>query len=418
MPTPASPRRALRLFVLIAVAGLTGCSSDDDESHPCVDDDSACGTECDEALRPCGFGLYCDDGVCAKQCVTGDADACGGTGCPPNGRCPDSAPTGGGAAATSSGSGGSAGASGVPSDVCADSLVQASRFTPTVMLIVDQSSSMNEDFGGAGSRWNVLRDFLLQDPGGLIQDLQSQVRFGLALYSAESGGNAPDPIGECPIVTTVQPALDNFGAIQNVYSGAEPIEDTPTGDAVDAVLDQLDLAGLDADGDPIVFIIATDGEPDRCEELDPQNGQAEAVAAVERAYGLGVRTFIISVGEGNVSAQHQQDMANAGLGRGPGDEPAEYWVAGDDQSLRTALTDIVGGQLGCEVALNGRVESGDPCLGEVVLNGDELGCGEPDGWELVDPRHIRLLGAACERLKSDSTVMLDVSFPCEVGVVF
>jgi hypothetical protein len=296
--------------------------------------------------------------------------------------------------------------------------VRASQVTPTVILIVDQSSSMEESFEGDRSRWNVLRDFLLDAPNGLIADLQSQVRFGLALYSAESGGSNPEPIGECPMITTVAPALDNYDAIASVYRGADVIEDTPTGDSIDAIVEELMLdRDPDAQNDPVVFILATDGEPDRCEELDPQNGQEEAIAAVERAYQLGIRTFIISVGEGTVSAEHQQDVANAGLGRGPGDEDAEFWVAGNDQSLRAALTEIVGSQLGCEVQLNGRVE-GDACLGRVVLNGRDLECGGDDGWVLSSPRTIRLQGQACDDLKNLDEVLLEVSFPCEVGVVF
>ncbi|MDH5672996.1 MAG: VWA domain-containing protein [Myxococcales bacterium] len=322
----------------------------------------------------------------------------------------------------STGTPGSAGASasgGTPSSTCADTTVRASRVTPTVILIVDQSSSMSEAFEGDRSRWDVLRDFLLTSPDGLIADLQSQVRFGLALFSAESGGSNPEPIGECPMVTTVAPSLDNYDAIANIYRNADVIEDTPTGDAIDRIIDDLGLAtpDPDAEGNPIVFILATDGEPDRCEELDPQNGQQEAIAATERAYSLGIRTFIISVGAGTVSAEHQQAVANAGLGRGPGDANAEYWVAGDDSSLRAALTNIVGTQLGCEVQLNGSV-TGDACLGTVTINGKALECGGADGWELSSPRHIRLLGQACQDLKSGEDLLLEVRFPCEVGVVF
>ena len=176
---------------------------------------------------------------------------------------------------------------------------------------------MDESFAD-GTRWDVLRGFLLQQPGGLIDDLQSQVRFGLAMYSARSGEDDPAPVGECPIVTTVAPALDNYAAISAAYMPAEPIDDTPTGDSIDKVVDDLGLATADPDAmaGPTVFILATDGEPDRCELLDPQTDEAkqEAIAAVQRAFGLGIRTFIISVGEGTVSAEHQQAMANAGLG--------------------------------------------------------------------------------------------------------
>src|SRR4029077_2755913 len=51
---------------------------------------------------------------------------------------------------------------------CADVEVRADRVIPTVILVIDQSGSMNDPFGSAGTRWNVLRDFLLKDPNGLI----------------------------------------------------------------------------------------------------------------------------------------------------------------------------------------------------------------------------------------------------------
>jgi len=279
---------------------------------------------------------------------------------------------------------------------------------------------MDEEFAD-DTRWTVLRSSLLQQPGGLIDDLQSQVRFGLAMYSARSGGDGPTPIGECPIVTTVAPALDNYGAISGVYAPAEPIEDTPTGDSINKVIDDLDLSSdPDAIADATVFVLATDGEPDRCEELDPQTDDAkrEAIEAVQRAHGMGIRTFVISVGEGTVSAEHQQAIANAGLGLDPVGGAAEYWVAGDDRSLRDALISIIGGQVGCDISLNGRVRVADACVGKVTLNGEPLACNDPNGWELVDEQHIRLMGQACDDLKSRDDAILDVSFPCNVDIVF
>lgn len=405
---------ACALFVAVS-----GCG-DDAELSPCVDGDLGCGRACGAETPPCTAGLFCStEGLCSKECGQLPGHACPHDSmCTLEGRCipygSAIAGTGGGGATGGNGTTGGTGTYHPPGS-CADTIVRATKVIPTVLLIVDQSSSMNESFGGA-SRWDTLRDFLLESPDGLIADLQSQVRFGLAMYSATSGGNNPDPIGECPMVTTVAPALDNYDAIAASYGPAEPIEDTPTGDAIDKILDDL-MLGNDPDKteDPTVFILATDGEPDRCEELDPQNGQEEAIAAVTRAFRAGVRTFIISVGN-EVSMQHQQDVANAGLGRGPGDADAEYWVAGDDATLRAALIDIVGGQLGCEVQLNGSVEDGDACLGMVALNGRALECGGDDGWELSSPRHIRLKGAACDELKNGE-VTLDVRFPCEVGVV-
>lgn len=306
-----------------------------------------------------------------------------------------------------------------PPATCADQVLRTNRVKPKVILVVDQSGSMDQDFSSpdgtlAGSRWNILRDFLLQG-GGLIDSLQDVVQFGLAMYSARSEGSLPE--GTCPLVTTVAPALDNYAAIDALYSAADPIDETPTGDAIDAIVADLmlDQAEPDALQDPVVFVIATDGEPDRCEELNPQNGQMEAIDAVSRAFALGIRSFVISVG-GDVSAQHQQDIANAGLGR-PLDtaDPATFWTAGDTATLRDALVEIVGGQVSCDITLNGAIEGDDECLGTVTLGDTDLVCNDPNGWMKVSPQQIRLLGSACDTLKADNPVVA-ASFPCEVEI--
>lgn len=295
--------------------------------------------------------------------------------------------------------------------VCARSNVVAGRVIPTVILIIDQSSSMHDSIG-SGTRWNVLRDFLLKS-NGLVEGLQDRVRFGLALYSARSEPRDGMP-AQCPIVTSVAPALDNFGAIEAVYREAEPIDDTPTGDAIDAVLDALPPPAPDSVRDPVVLILATDGEPDSCEQPDPNEGQAETISAVTRAFGMSMHTFVIGVGN-EISEQHQQDVANAGLGHVAGEPDAPFWTADDDASLRDALMEIISAQVSCDVKLKGKVE-GDACQGTVRLNGKLLGCNEPDGWQLVDPTSVRLVGAACSEFRSSELSMLDVSFPC--GVVF
>jgi hypothetical protein len=303
----------------------------------------------------------------------------------------------------------------LPSDACQVADVSSSRVIPTVVLVIDQSGSMNDSFGNdGGTRWTVLRDFLLKSDG-LIASLQSQVSFGLAMYSAMARDANGQPA--CPIVTSVPPALNNFNAISSVYTKAMPISDTPTGDAIDEIVAGLPKPAPDQPNPPQVLILATDGEPDRCEELNPQNGQAEAIAAVQHAFAAGIRTFILSVGD-EVSKMHQQDVANAGVGHKAGDPDAPYWNAGDDTTLRSALTDIISAQVSCDVTLKGTVQSGDPCDGKVQLNGTTLECKGKDGWELIDATHIRLDGQACTDFKTMKNAMVHATFPCSVQVVF
>ncbi len=112
-----------------------------------------------------------------------------------------------------------------------------------------------------------------------------------------------------------------------------------------------------------------------------------------------------------------QDMANAGLGMGTGGS-AEYWVAGDDTTLRRALEDIVGGVLSCDINLNGTIEDiSEACSGSVRLNGRELTCDDPDGWEATSPTSIRLNGDACDELTMSRGAILEATFPCDIVII-
>jgi hypothetical protein len=381
--------------------------------------------------------LYCSAaGLCAKDCTSTQGCSapyqCNNTGrCVPGGSAgasgnddddDESAGQSGGSAGSGAISGGGKGGysanedSGVPNNDmnCQTANVFAQRVIPTVVLVIDQSGSMKDDFGGK-SRWNALRDFLLK-PDGLIATFEKQVRFGVSMYSAVTN---PDASGTqtCPMVTSVGPVIMNYAGISAAYKAAEPIGETPTGDAIDKIVDGLPKVELDKNNEPVVLLLATDGEPDRCEELNPQHGQAEAIAAVERAYSMGFRTFILSVGN-EVSATHQQDVANAGIGHKAGDPNAPYWKAGDDASLRQALTDIIGAQISCDVTLKGSLQNGNECDGTVELNGKKLDCNGNDGWKLKDPNHISLMGKACSDFKTLSNALVSARFPCSVDILF
>ncbi len=392
--------------VLLCVLLLAACDCND-TTPPCEREEPifGCGASCDDTSL-CRSGLYCDPdrGTCTADCAD-DRDCGSSEVCNADGLCEDAPDMGGNtdAQARFDGPGG-----------CPSVEVSARRVTPTVILVVDQSGSMTSSFGGS-NRWDALRDSLLDPDDGLIQALEDQVRFGLALYSAEAEGNeAGPPIGECPMLSEVTAAIGNYDAIRAVYEDAEPIDETPTGDAIDSILDGW-LGMPDRPTDPTIFILATDGEPDRCEELNPQRGQDEAIAAVTRAYDNGIRTYVISVGS-DVSDAHLQDVANAGLGEPATD--AEFWVAGDDEGLRDALTSIVGGAVSCTLELSSALEDvSEACMGTVVLNGRELPCDDPNGWEATDADTIELLGDACDELLSTPGVTLRATFPCGVDLI-
>ncbi|MBX3271328.1 MAG: VWA domain-containing protein [Sandaracinaceae bacterium] len=395
-------RRALgALAALLFVVGCSCGSSPHQPGGVCAraNPPPDCGRDCSSG-ETCPAGYYCAAaGVCTRDCDPLRPGDCPGGRCNDNGLCDVFHRDAGGLVDTSF--------------ICADVRVQANRVTPTVVVIVDQSGSMTERFGDS-NRWDALRDSLLARPDGFIAALESQVRFGLALYSATFRDGMP--VGMCPSVEYVPPAIDNYAAIQAVYGPASPLSETPTGESVDAVLTRLSMVP-DPTDDPTIFILATDGEPDTCAVPNPQTGQPQAIAAVERAYRAGVRTYVISVGR-DVSAAHLQDVANAGLGRRAGDPDAEYWVAGDDAGLRAALTAIIGGELSCVVTLTGMIQDLDlACTGTVILNGTPIPCDDPDGWNVLDATHIELRGESCERLQRTPGATLEATFPCDVILI-
>lgn len=289
---------------------------------------------------------------------------------------------------------------------CGDINVVVNGVTPNVQLLIDQSGSMTEDFGNT-DRWNaVYRTLMGQD--GVVPRLESAVRFGLSLYTSFDGNNG----GTCPVLTEVMPALDNFDAIDAMFAPAQPESETPTGEALDvtaAVMRNLNLDG------PKIIVLGTDGEPDTCAVPNPQNGQPEAVAAAQRAFDSGIRTYVISVGD-DVGEDHLQDMANAGVGLAIGGmERATYYRALDPNDLVDAFTAIVGGVTGCVFTINGEVDPAKAAQGLVALDGRELTHGSE--WRMLDGKTFEVLGGACDIIQDGDLHHVSAAFPCGVVVV-
>lgn len=291
------------------------------------------------------------------------------------------------------------------SAACGEAEITFERRIPYVVLLVDQSGSMTADFGN-GTRWQVLRDALLDSNTGIVRRLESEVRFGLALYTSHEGFSG----GACPIIKDVDAEFGNYDAIRTIYDAAQPDEDTPTGESILAVADSLSKIYLNVPT-PKVIVLATDGEPDTCEQPDPQNGQAESLAAAQQAYQMGIETYVISVGD-EVGDPHLQDMANAGVGQEVGgSHNAEFWKALDQTQLYDAFDTVVNGVRDCVFVLDGNVVAGYENQGTVLLDGQPLTQDDPDGWRLSGSNQVQLVGAACETIQNGDHA-LSIEFPC------
>lgn len=287
-------------------------------------------------------------------------------------------------------------------DGCADLQVTVDQPPPTLVLLIDQSGSMTSNFSGQ-ERWDAVEQTLFEPGNGVVDQLEDRVRFGMALYTSQGG----DAGGTCPQLVESAPAIGNRDTLAAIYAQNDPKGDTPTGDSLIEVAGDLAAAGLDG---PLAIVLATDGEPDTCEVPNPQNGQDEAVQAARDAFGIGVETYIISVGN-DVSDAHLQQMANAGKGLAPqGSTDAPFYKALDNQQLVDAFGDIVSGVISCEFEVDGIVDLDEMCSGTVTLDGQELGC--ETEWDMPGPSTLRLLGDACDTLKDGQAHEVDATFPC------
>jgi hypothetical protein len=341
---------------------------------------------------------------------------------------------------SAAGIGGTAGVGGTGDGACASIRVRANRVIPTVQLVIDGSGSMEEDFGNT-TRWAAVRDALLSETG-VVQRLESVVEFGMSIY--QTGGQG---MNQCPALTGPPPAIGNFEAINSAWL-EEPNGATPTAEAMEAVVASMSgtMSQPDEIVPPQIIILATDGAPNGCaggldwvlwatcsfiNPMDPacaglnmmleNDGYVRTLQAARDAQAKGIRVFVLDLSEGGINQAELQKVANVGVGLAEDAmPPAPLYVPADPAALSTALETIIGGAASCSVALEGEITKPDLACGAastVELNGEPLACGDPNGWRIVDPTHIELVGDACTRWLSSTDAGLDARFPCDLVVV-
>jgi hypothetical protein len=334
-------------------------------------------------------------------------------------------------------------------ELCAQGNANASPVTPTVWLLIDGSGSMKMSLGGP-SRWEALRSALM-DQGGVVPQLEHVVRFGMVIYNGPDNAthtqcNAPDKVNllcgcltgsedaccsaacggtppmapadpnMCANLIIVDPALDNFKTINAAYPAQEIGGWTPTDRAIEHVVDNLPVLNkqmLDAQNDPVYVILATDGQPnDDCNgmsrgaDFQPEVAQ-RVLDAVTKGAQMGMSMFVISLAGSDQQLQmHLEQVAAAGnTGKPP-------FVPSNRDQLEATLRQVVGGA-SCQISLDGQVQMGQECTGQVTLNGVALACSSDNGWRMLDPRTLEITGSACDMFLS-TTSQVHAAFPCGV----
>lgn len=314
-------------------------------------------------------------------------------------------------------------------EVCADVETTPLRAIPSVVFLVDGSSSMRCSYpehptcdcdaqvrgtcqADAGTtRWQALSAALFgaDQQAGLVAELGSVVRFGLWVYN-------DNPLeGVCPgFPARVDPALDHASALAAALPAQPPGYNTPTGSALAALVEALpDAAARDQDKlGPQRIVLATDGQPFACVDPDtleaPALDYASVLTATDAAAAKDIDVYVMSLAPASGDfAAHLDEVARRGA-------TTHAYTPSNADELAAALRAIIEDAISCTVELSGEISDPSHCGGKAFLGGTPLTCGDADGFSIVGPTTVRLEGEACARFKREPGIELAMTFPCEL----
>jgi hypothetical protein len=418
---------------------------------------ASCGNTCENTMG-CPLGQHCSGTICQQECQPGtEGGVCGALVCNEDGKCesPDDivVPASGGSTATGGMGGGPA---------CIDVEVTFEPVIPNVVLLIDQSGSMNdmdgfgpavEDAIAAGYtpwdctetdrddnvistedyRWNVVRNVLFHPDTGVVKPLENSVRFGYASYTYDVDE------ATCPQLQEVAIDFGTHAAMlaEHACNDFPPSGNTPTRESLTQVAEQFAATTLEG---PKIIVLATDGLPDNCtcenwsqsgecasancdeDEMVDRGGtmmcpeqaeQYDVVIEAQRIHeelGITIEVINVSSPDSAALAAHLDDVAERGGALGgvaiDGFNPV---------ALTDAFQTIINGVRSCAIDLDGTITAGKENTGVVTVDGVELLYNGPDGWKVNSPTQIELVGMACETIKSGDHD-IDVSFPCDAFI--
>ena len=334
-------------------------------------------------------------------------------------------------------------------DECGVTSVEATFSAASLLLVIDKSSSMDDQPEGFElKKWDALKAALAP----ALTAVQDEMSFGLLLYPFGQRTEIPldcfegcceVPAGPEAVQVGIEPGTTSVSKILGALDAAKPGGGTPTAAALDAALIYFTTGeGKSAKGDRFV-LLATDGGPncgpkdtlcaaDHCtpnlDGLCPAAqgnccvgegtyclDDAEVVSKIHALADASVRTFVIGIPGTERYADYLNAFASAGGVPNPKQPPNYYAVsaAGGVEGLTETLVDITTHLLrSCDIDLG--PEPPPRSQVNVAVDCDIVPFENGAGWDIPSdaPSTLVLAGDTCKRVRRAGARRIDVVNGC------
>jgi hypothetical protein len=334
-------------------------------------------------------------------------------------------------------------------DECGATSVEATFSAANVLLVIDKSSSMDDQPKGFElKKWQALKAAL--EPA--LTAVQDEISFGLLLYPFRTQSEIPldcfegcceVPTGTAAIQVGIEPGSGSVAKVMDALNATGPGGGTPTAAALGAALSYFTTGdGKDLQGDRFV-LLATDGGPncggndticgaDQCTpNLDGLCPAAQGnccagegsycltdTAVVQKIRALAdasVPTFVIGIPGTERYADYLNAFASAGGVPNPKAPPNYYAVSADGgvAQLTQTFVDITTHLVrSCDVEL-GPVAPPKTFV-NVAVDCDIVPFEDGAGWDISadSPSTLVLAGDTCKQVKRQGARRIDVVFGC------
>jgi hypothetical protein len=323
----------------------------------------------------------------------------------------------GGAGTGAGGAGGNTGGSGTGvagvggTIVCGQTSVPLQPLAPDILILLDNSTSMNDDIsgrscsGGCGSRskWSQVLTGIEE----VVMTTQATVNWGLKFMDADSFcGVAPG--------VAVDVGVGGYTAISDALAAAQPLGYTPTELAIDSAVAYLQSR---TDPNSKYILLATDGLPN-CTPgganlmADDSPG---AEAALKAASTAGFNTFVVGIATNDpTSTAILNTMAVAGGEPQPAGSDSLFYLAADTATLEESLTTIAANATPCAFTLPAAPAGSTLAISAATSGGSvTIAKDATNGWaSATDMKSIALKGTACASAQSGSYTNIVASYLC------